>query len=52
MKLGIVFDNKANKWALQRFEALCNKYDISVFVRKRNDYDVSSIELSNVLTGI
>jgi len=45
-KLGIVLDNKVNKWALQRFEPLKDKFDITVFVGERNDYDVSSIDLN------
>ncbi len=45
MKLGIVLDNKVNKWALQRFEPLKDTIDITVFVGKNNDYDVSSIDL-------
>ena len=48
MKIGIVLDNKVNKWALQRFEALSDKHDISVFVGQRNDYDVSSIDLKKI----
>ncbi len=43
MKIGILLDNKVNKWALQRFEPLIDKHDITVFVGQRNDYDVSSI---------
>lgn len=46
MKLGIVLDNKVNKWALQRFEPLKEHIDITVFVGERNDYDVSSIDLN------
>lgn len=45
MKLGIVLDNKVNKWAIQRFEPLKDIFDITVFVGERNDYDVSSIGL-------
>ena len=45
LKIGIVLDNKVNKWALQRFEPLKEKYDITVFVGKRNDFDVSAIDL-------
>ncbi len=45
MKLGIVLDNKVNKWALQRFEPLKDTIDITVFVGENNDYDVSSIDL-------
>lgn len=45
MKIGIVLDNKVNKWALQRFEPLKNDIDITVFVGQRNDYDVRSIDL-------
>jgi len=45
-KLGIVLDNKVNKWALQRFEPLKGSFDITVFVGERNDYDVSSIDLN------
>lgn len=48
MKIGIILDNKVNKWALQRFEPLKDKYDITVFVGERNDYDVSSIDLKKV----
>lgn len=48
VKIGIVLDNKVNKWALQRFEPLADKYDITVFVGQRNDYDVSSIVLKKV----
>ncbi len=48
MKIGIVLDNKVNKWALQRFEPLADKYDITVFVGRRNDFDVSSIELKKI----
>jgi len=48
LKVGIVLDNKVNKWALQRFEPLADKYDIKVFVGQRNDYDVSSIQLKKV----
>ena len=44
-KLGIVLDNKVNRWALQRFEPLKNDVDITVFVGQRNDYDVKSIDL-------
>ncbi|MBI5047358.1 MAG: glycosyltransferase family 4 protein [Deltaproteobacteria bacterium] len=46
MKLGIVLDNKVNKWALQRFEPLKDRFDITVFAGERNDYDVSSIDLN------
>ena len=46
MKLGIVLDNKINKWAIQRFEPLRDKADITVFIGEKNDYDVSSIDLS------
>lgn len=46
MKVGIVLDNKVNKWALQRFELLKNELDITVFVGERNDYDVKSIDLN------
>jgi glycosyltransferase involved in cell wall biosynthesis len=46
VKLGIVLDNKINKWALQRFEPLRDKADITVFIGEKNDYDVSSIDLS------
>ena len=45
LQIGIVLDNKVNKWALQRFEPLKDKYDITVFVGKRNDFDVSAIDL-------
>ncbi|MEK6679212.1 MAG: glycosyltransferase family 4 protein [Nitrospirota bacterium] len=45
MKLGIVLDNKVNKWALQRFEPLKDKLDVTVFVGERNDYDIKSIDL-------
>lgn len=45
-RLGIVLDNKVNKWALQRFEPLKDSFDITVFVGERNDYDVSSIDLN------
>lgn len=45
MKLGIVLDNKVNKWALQRFEPLKDTIDITVFVGENNDYDVNSIDL-------
>ncbi|MEK6656834.1 MAG: glycosyltransferase family 4 protein [Nitrospirota bacterium] len=45
MKLGIVLDNKVNKWALQRFEPLRSDIDITVFIGQRNDYDVKSIDL-------
>ena len=45
-KLGIVLDNKVNRWALQRFEPLKNDVDITVFVGERNDYDVKSINLN------
>ncbi len=48
MKIGIVLDNKVNKWALQRFEPLADKYDITVFVGQKNDFDVSSIELKKI----
>jgi len=48
LKIGIILDNKVNKWAIQRFEPLKDKYDITVFVGERNDYDVSSIELEKV----
>lgn len=44
-KIGIVLDNKVNRWALQRFEPLRNDIDITVFVGERNDYDVKSIDL-------
>ena len=46
MKLGIVLDNKINKWAIQRFEPLRDKADITVFIGEKNDYDVGSIDLS------
>lgn len=46
MKIGIVLDNKVNKWAIQRFEPLKDKYDITVFVGERNDFDVSFIDLN------
>ncbi|MEK7828848.1 MAG: glycosyltransferase family 4 protein, partial [Deltaproteobacteria bacterium] len=46
MKLGIVLDNKVNKWAIQRFEPLKDCLDITVFVGERNDYDVKSIDLN------
>lgn len=45
-KIAIVLDNKVNKWALQRFEPLKDRFDITVFVGERNDYDVSSIDLN------
>jgi glycosyltransferase involved in cell wall biosynthesis len=45
MKIGIVLDNKVNKWALQRFEPLSDRLDITIFVGEKNDYDVNSIEL-------
>lgn len=45
-KLGIVLDNKVNRWALQRFEPLKDDVDITVFVGERNDYDVKSINLN------
>ena len=48
LKIGIVLDNKVNKWALQRFEPLKDKYDITVFVGQRNDYDVSAIGLKKI----
>lgn len=48
VKIGIALDNKVNKWALQHFEPLQDKYDITVFVGQRNDYDVSSIVLKKV----
>ncbi len=48
LKVGIILDNKVNKWALQRFEPLQDKFDISVFVGQRNDYDVSSIDMKKV----
>lgn len=46
MKLGIVLDNKINKWAIQRFEPLRDKADITVFIGEKNDYDTSSIDLN------
>ncbi len=46
MKLGIVLDNKVNRWALQRFEPLKTDIDITVFVGEKNDYDVKSIDLN------
>jgi glycosyltransferase involved in cell wall biosynthesis len=48
MKIGIVLDNKVNKWASQRFEPLADTHDITVFVGQRNDYDVSSIKLKKI----
>ncbi|HDN95365.1 MAG TPA: glycosyltransferase family 1 protein [Nitrospirae bacterium] len=48
LKIGIILDNKVNKWALQRFEPLKDKYDITVFVGQRNGYDITSIELKKV----
>lgn len=45
-KIGVIHDNKINKWALQRFEPLKDKFDITVFVGERNDYDVSSINMN------
>lgn len=48
LKIGIILDNKVNKWAMQRFEPLKDRYDITVFIGQRNDYDVSSIELKKV----
>jgi glycosyltransferase involved in cell wall biosynthesis len=45
MKLGIVLDNKINKWAMQRFEPLKEEFDITVFIGERNDYNVRSIDL-------
>ncbi len=48
MKVGIVLDNKVNRWALQRFEPLKEVLDITVFVGERNDYDVSGIGLRKV----
>ncbi|HDK41041.1 MAG TPA: hypothetical protein ENG93_00115, partial [Nitrospirae bacterium] len=48
LKIGIILDNKVNKWALQRFEPLQDKYDITVFVGQRNGYDVTSIALKKV----
>lgn len=46
LKIGIILDNKVNKWSLQRFEPLQDKFDIMVFVGQRNDYDVSAIKLN------
>ncbi|MBI3398978.1 MAG: glycosyltransferase family 4 protein [Deltaproteobacteria bacterium] len=48
MKLGIVWDNKVNRWVLQRFEPLKNNIDITVFVGERNNYDVKSVDLNKV----
>ena len=45
MKIGIITDNKVNKWALQRFEPLKDSFDLTVFVGQRNDFDVSAINL-------
>ncbi|HBR16446.1 MAG: hypothetical protein A3G39_05205 [Deltaproteobacteria bacterium RIFCSPLOWO2_12_FULL_43_16] len=45
-KLGIVWDNKVNRWVLQRFEPLKNDIDITVFVGERNDYDVRPVDLN------
>ncbi len=45
VKVGVVLDNKVNRWALQRFEPLKDAMDVTVFVGERNDYDVSGIDL-------
>lgn len=45
-KIGIVLDNKVSKWSIQRFEPLKERFDITVFVGERNDFDVSSIDLN------
>jgi len=35
LKVGTKLDNKANLWALQRFEPLADKYYITVFTARR-----------------
>ncbi|MBI5788471.1 MAG: glycosyltransferase family 4 protein [Candidatus Schekmanbacteria bacterium] len=45
MKLGIVLDNRVNKWSMQRFEPMKEEIDITVFVGERNRYDIGLMEL-------
>ncbi len=45
MKIGIVMDNKINKWGVQRFEPLKDELDITLFVGQRNRCETDSIKL-------
>lgn len=43
MKIGIVWEHGVSKWSMAPFEGLSKNHDVTVFVGKKNKFDVSTV---------